>query len=85
MECKNFMKMKKAPLFYLVIKLMKPLLYQRLVRDEELREVSVSYCFVQRIKLILLRTSGEPLMSISNRHNHKPFSKSPPASLLNCI
>ena len=24
-------------------------------------------------------------MSISNKHNHKTFSKSPPASLLHCI
>ena len=28
---------------------------------------------------------SEPLMSISNKHNHKTFSKSPPASLFDCI
>ena len=29
--------------------------------------------------------SSEPLMSLSNKHNYKTFSKSPPASLLHCI
>ena len=31
---------------------------------------------------MLSRISSEPLMSISHKHNHKTFSKSPPASLL---
>ena len=43
MKHKNFMKLKEIQLFYLVIKLMKPLQYQGLVRDEKLREISVSY------------------------------------------
>ena len=40
LQRKNFVKLKKTQLFYLGIKLTK--LYQRLVRDEKLREVSVS-------------------------------------------
>ena len=60
-------------------------MYQVLVRDEKLKEVSVSYVFVWRITLILSTISSEPLMSISNKHNYKTFSKSPPASLLHCI
>ena len=55
------------------------------VRDEKLREVSVSYYFVLRIALMLSRIFSEPLTSISNKHNYKTFSKSPPASLLHCI
>ena len=34
---------------------------------------------------MLSTISSEPLMSISNEHNYKTFSKSPPASLLHCI
>ena len=34
---------------------------------------------------MLSRISSEPLMSISNKHNNKTFSKCPPASLLHCI
>ena len=34
---------------------------------------------------MLPRISSNPLMSISNKHNYKTFSKSPPASLLHCI
>ena len=80
------MKLKKTQLFHLVIKLMKPFVAPRLVRDEELRELSVSYFFVRRITLMMLsRISSEPLMSISNKHNNKTFSKSPHASLLHCI
>ena len=33
---------------------------------------------------MLSRISSEPLTSISNKHNYKTFSKSPPASLLHC-
>ena len=29
--------------------------------------------------------SGEPLLSISNKHNYKTFSKRPAAPLLHCI
>ena len=63
------------------------MLYQGLVRDEKLREVSVSYIFffVRRITLILSRISTEPLMSISNKHNYKTFSESPHASLIHCV
>ena len=82
MERKNFMKLKMAQLFYLVIKLMKPFA----VPNEKLREVSVSYFFVRRITLMLSRISSEPpLLSISNKHNFKIFFKSPPASMLHCI
>ena len=34
---------------------------------------------------MLSRIFCEPLMSISNKHNYKAFSKSPPASLVHCI
>ena len=34
---------------------------------------------------MLSRISSEPLMYVSNKHNYKTFSKSPPASLLHCI
>ena len=34
---------------------------------------------------MLPRISSEPLMLISNKHNYKTFSKSPPASLIYCI
>ena len=34
---------------------------------------------------MLSRISSEPLISISNKHNYKTFSKSPPASLLHCV
>ena len=34
---------------------------------------------------MLSRISSEPLVSRSNKHNYKTFSKSPPASLLHCI
>ena len=34
---------------------------------------------------MLSRIFGEPLMSVSNKHNHKTFSKSPLVSLVHCI
>ena len=34
---------------------------------------------------MLSRISSEPLMSFSNKHNYKAFSKSRPASLIHCI
>ena len=34
---------------------------------------------------MLSRISSEPLTSVSNKHNYKTFSESPPASLLHCI
>ena len=34
---------------------------------------------------MLSRISSEPLMSLSNKHNYKTFSKCPTASLLRCI
>ena len=34
---------------------------------------------------MLSRISSEPFMSISNKHNYKTFSRSPPASLLHCM
>ena len=34
---------------------------------------------------MLSRISSEPLLSISNEHNHKTFSKSRPASLIHCM
>ena len=55
------------------------------VWDEKLREVSVSYFFILRITLRLSRIFSEPLMSISNKHKYRTFSKSPPASLSHYI
>ena len=60
-------------------------MFQGLIRDEKLREVSVSYYSVLRITLMLSRISSEPLVSLSNNYNYKTFSKSPPASLVHCI
>ena len=60
-------------------------MYQGLVRDEKLREVSVSYFFVLIIKLMLSRIFSEALISISNKHNYKSFTESSPASLLHYI
>ena len=37
--------------------------------------------FVLMITLMLSRVFSETLMYISNKHNHKTFTKSPPASL----
>ena len=43
------------------------------------------YFFVLIIKLMLSRIFNVALMSISSKHNHKTFTKSPPASLSHCI
>ena len=40
---KDFVKLKKSQLLYLVMKLTKPLLHQRLAPDEKLGEVLVSH------------------------------------------
>ena len=74
------MKLKKTQLFYLVIKLMKPFA----VRDEKLRELFVSYFSVLIITLMLSKIFAEAL-SLNDKHNHKTFTKSPPASLWHCI
>ena len=55
-----------------------------LVRDEKLREVSVSYFRADNYTM-LSRIFSEALMSISNKHNYKTFTKSPPGSLSHCI
>ena len=60
-------------------------MYQRLVRDEKRREISVSYFFVRINTLLLSRIFSQALRSISNKHNYKTFTKNPPASLLHCI
>ena len=52
------------------------------VRDKKLREVLISYFFILIIGLMLSRIFNEPLMSISNKHNYKTFTKNFPASLL---
>ena len=48
---------------------------------------SGSFCARTRLllSLMLFRIFSEPLMSISNKHSYKTFSKSPPVSLLHCI
>ena len=58
------------------------MLYQRPVQDEKLREV-ISIVLI--ISLMLSRIFSEALMSISNKHNYKIFTKRRPASLLHCI
>ena len=70
------MNLKETQLFYLVIKL---------TRDKKQRNVLLSYFFVVIITLMLSRVFSEVLMSISDKHNHKTFTKCPPASLLYCI
>ena len=45
----------------------------------------MSYCLVLIITLMLSRIFSEAFMSITNNHNHKTFTKSPPASLLHFI
>ena len=59
--------------------------YRRLVRDEQLRDVSVSYFFVLIIALMLSKVFSEAHMSLSNKRNYKSFTKDPPVSLLHCI
>ena len=89
LERKNFVNLKKTQLLYLVNKFTKPYekpkAYQRLVRDEKLREGSVPCFFVLIITLMLWRNISEAFMSISKKHNHKTFTRNPPASLLHCI
>ena len=84
------MKLKKTQLFCLVIKLAKPFavfprLYQMLMRDENLREVSVLNIFVLIITLMLSRIFSEALISISNKHSYKIFTESRPTSFLHCV
>ena len=81
LERKSFVKLKKkiVLLSYQINE------HQGLAGDEKLRDVSISYffrTFVLRITLMLSRTFSEPLMSVSNKHNYKTFSESPPAFLL---
>ena len=82
LERKRFVKLKKGQLFYLVIKLSSLLLHQEFVGDEKRRDVSVSYFFVgfrTENYTDVIENFSEPLMSVSNKHNHKTFSESPPA------
>ena len=52
MDRTNFVKLKKTQLFDLVIKLTQHFAIAKLVRDEKVREVSVSYFFVLIIPLL---------------------------------
>ena len=52
LECKIFVKLKETQLLYFVIKQTKPFPFQRLVRDEKLRELLVSSFFKQFLCLI---------------------------------
>ena len=54
LEHKNFVNLKETQFFLSVIK-SKSLLYQRLVRDEKIREVLISSFFELIIKLLLMR------------------------------
>ena len=63
MERKNLMKLKKDTIVLLSYQVNEA--FYRLVRDEKLGEVSVSYFFVRRIPPMLSRISSEPLMSMS--------------------
>ena len=60
-------------------------MYQRPVRDEKLREVSVSYFFALINTPVLSRIFSQALLSISNQHNYKTFTKHFPAFLLHYI
>ena len=80
LERKRFMKLKKAQLFYLVIKLMKLfLLFQGLIRDDKLREGLVSYCFSTENYIDVI---GELLISIINKHNQKNTTRKPSQKVL---
>ena len=57
-----------------------------LVRDEKLREVSVSYILgLIIVALMLSRIFSEARMSISDKHSYKTCTKSLPESLLHYI
>ena len=75
LERKRFVKLKKT----IVLLSYQVNERQGLAGDEKLRDVSVSYFFVLRITLMLSRIFSEPHMSVSNKHNYKTFSESPPA------
>ena len=68
------MKLENTQLFFLVIKLTKPLAVSK-----------VPHLFVLIITLMLSKIFNEALVLVSNQHNYKTFTKSPPASLLHCI
>ena len=71
LERKSFVKLKKTIVLLSCHVNEAFLLFQGLIRDEKLREVSVSYFF---------RTEN-----YNDVVNYKTFSKSPPASLVHCI
>ena len=58
-----------------------------LYEKRKLREVSVSKFFLLIITLMLSRIVSDCTykMSVSNKHNYKTFTKSPPSSSLHCI
>ena len=60
-------------------------MYQRLVRGEKRREVSVSYFFVRINTPVLSRIFSQALRSKSNKHDYKTLTKNPPATSLHCI
>ena len=85
MECKRINEIRKDTIVLLSYQVNEAFCCTKgLYEMEKLREVSVSYFFVQRITLMLSRISSELLMSMSNKHNHKTFSKSPTAYLVHC-
>ena len=57
---------------------MKQRLYQRLVRDEKLRDVMVSLSHAHNYTGVI-KDFSEAMMSINNKHNYKTLIKSPPA------
>ena len=85
MERVNFVNLQETQLVYLVIKLMKHFAVPRACTRRKIKRGIGIIFFVLNITLMLSRMSCEPLMSISNKHNYKAFSKSPPASLTHCI
>ena len=78
LEHKRFVKLKKT----IVLLSYEVNEHQGPAGDEKLGDVSVSYffrTFVLRITLMLSRIFSEPHLSVSNKHNYKTSSESPPA------
>ena len=78
-------KLKKTQLFYfIVIKSTKPFAVTKACMRWKNQE-RYRYHFFVVIITLLLRIFSKALMSKSDKHNYKTFTKSPPAPFLHCI
>ena len=76
LERKRFVKLKKT----IVLLSYQINEHQGLAGDEKLSIGIIFFrTFVLRITLMLSRIFSQPHMSVSNKHNYKTFSESPPA------